>query len=110
MAFTAITADEQNIYAVMGGGALVWYRDIARDGTNAPDGSTGWASASGSAIGQGWDVFKHVFTGGGGIVYAITDTGLLFWYRDVLRDGTNASDGSSGWAGGFGNQSCRRAL
>lgn len=104
MAFTELTADELNIYGVTGGGALVWYRDLLRNGTNAPDGSTGWAPQSGSAIGQTWDQFKHVFAGGGGIIYAITDTGELIYYRDALRDGTNGPAGTSGWAAGSGNQ------
>jgi N,N-dimethylformamidase len=98
MTFTGITADEQNIYGITGGGALVWYRDTARNG------STGWAPASGSAVGQGWDQFRIVFAGGGGILYAITDAGQLLWYRDTLRNGTNAPDGTSGWAAGSGNQ------
>jgi N,N-dimethylformamidase beta subunit-like protein/tachylectin len=104
MAFTEITADELNIYGVMGGGALVWYRDTFRNGTNAADGSTGWSPASGSAIGQGWDQYKHVFAGGGGILYAITDDGELIWYKDTLRNGTNGPAGATGWAANSGAQ------
>jgi len=71
-------------------------KDLKRDGTNAPDGSTGWAGYK--QIGAGWN-FSHVFSGGDGVIYAIKPTGELLWYEDLKRDGTNAPDGSTGWAG-----------
>ena len=43
-------------------------------------------------VGEHWN-FKRVFSGGEGVIYAISDTGDLFWYR---HDGRN--DGSSGGA------------
>ena len=36
MAFTRVLADDRSIYAVTGGGLLVWYRDELRDGSNDP--------------------------------------------------------------------------
>jgi hypothetical protein len=46
------------IYAIKPTGELYWYQDLWRDGTNAPDGSTGWVGPK--QIGVGWD-FSHVF-------------------------------------------------
>ena len=104
MAFTGIVADDLSIYAVTGDGSLVWYRDTLRNGTNDPLGTSGWAAGSGNQIGAGWDIFKHIFSGADGIVYAIKDTGELLFYRDVLRNGTNGAGGTAGWGAGSGNQ------
>ena len=86
------------IYAVGSGGELFWYRDLNRDGSNSPDGSTGWAALSGSQIGTGWSGFRHVVPGGSGVIYAVTATGELRWYRDDRHDGSNDPSGDLGWA------------
>jgi Tachylectin len=70
------------------GGDLMWYR---HDGRN--DGSFRWAFSEGKKVGVGWGNLKHVFSGGDGVIYAITDNGDLMWYR---HDGRN--DGSFRWA------------
>ena len=59
-------------------------------------------------MGNGWNNFKQVFSGGDGIIYATQDTeldprtgrqtgGQLLWYR---HDGRG--DGSFKWAEGLG--------
>jgi hypothetical protein len=98
MAFLEVLADDQSIYAITGDGSLLWYRDDLRDGTNGPLGERGWAAASGSQIGTGWDGFTNVVSGGGGVLYGIQETGELVWYRDDQRDG------QPGWAAGSGSQ------
>jgi Tachylectin len=85
MAFTSVTSDGGVIYAVANSGALLWYQDIKRDGTNGSHAESGWASNSGSQIGSGWNEFKYILSGGAGIIYAIKATGELLWYRDVAR-------------------------
>ena len=90
MAFLELTGDERSIYAITGDGSLLWYRDDLKDGTNGPDAERGWAPASGSQIGFGWDQFADVVAGGNGVIYAILESGELLWYRDDLRDGTMA--------------------
>jgi len=92
------------LYAVDPAGGLHWYCDTNGAGGNSPDGSTGWAQGSGNQIGQGWDQFVHLFSGGGGIIYAIRPTGELLWYKDLWQNGQNAANGSAGWAQGSGNQ------
>ena len=44
------------IYFVKPNGDLLWYHDDRADGSNDPKGMSGWAHASGSRIGVGWDV------------------------------------------------------
>ena len=69
------------------GGDLMWYRHIGRE-----DGSFRWDGPR--RVGTRWDVFKHVFSGGNGIIYAIQENGDLLWYRHVGR-----GDGSFVWQG-----------
>jgi hypothetical protein len=104
MAFVQVLADDRSIYAISGGGALLWYRDGLRDGTNGAGAERGWAPGSGSQIGIGWAGFRHVFCGGGGVIYAIRETGELVWYRDDLRNGTNGAGAERGWAARSGSQ------
>jgi N,N-dimethylformamidase len=85
------------IYAVKPTGELLWYRDVARDGSNGPDGANGWDSHSGSQIGTHWGNLASVFAGDNGVIYAIKDSGQLFWYQDQRRDGRNGTGGSTGW-------------
>jgi Tachylectin/PQQ-like domain len=92
------------IYAIKPGGELLWYKDTDLKGNNGPKAERGWAPGSGNQIGFGWDNFKHVFSGGDGVIYAVTPDGKLLWYRDFNRRGGNAPDGSSGWSAGSGNQ------
>lgn len=92
------------IYAVKPSGELLWYRDLARNGSNGPTASTGWEVHSGSQIGIGWNSFSHVFSGGDGIIYAIRPTGELLWYKDIARNGTNGPNAATGWDANSGNQ------
>ncbi|NOU32035.1 MAG: hypothetical protein HOO96_29375 [Polyangiaceae bacterium] len=94
------------------GGELKWYRHDGRQ-----DGSFAWAPRSGSTVGTGWGGFKQVFSGGDGVIYAITPAtpatprtgigatyaghpasgGELKWYRHIGR-----ADGTFTWAPGSG--------
>ena len=69
------------------GGRLLWHRHLGW-----ADGSDRWAQAP-KTIGQGWD-FKHVFSGGDGVIYAINHDGDLVWYRHLGRE-----DGRFVWDG-----------
>ena len=99
-----IAGDDGILYAVRPNGDLLWYQDTRRDGSNGADGSRGWHPRSGSKIGAGWNQFVHILPGGNGKLYAIKPNGDLLWYQDRLRNGTNAPDGSTGWALRSGNK------
>lgn len=90
MGFTSVTADTNGvIYVVKESGSLQFYRDEARDGTAR------WAhSGVGRSIGDSWNDFVQIFSGGDGIIYAIAENGELYFYRDLAQDGT------SRWANG----------
>ena len=60
------------------------------------NGTDGWAEGSGNQIGEGWSGFRHLLSGGGGVIYAVTEKGDLLRYRDDAQDGTNGPDASSG--------------
>ena len=51
------------IYAQKPNGELYWYRDELCDGSNNPNGSSGWDPKSGRHIGSGWKQFVHVCAG-----------------------------------------------
>ena len=62
-------------------GQLLFYRDHTRDGTGDV--------ANPSVIGLGgWQLLRHVFSGGDGIIYAVDEDGRLLFGRDATRDGT----------------------
>ena len=44
---------------------------------------------------NGWGSFRSVFSGGDGIIYAITTDGNLVFYRDHSRSGTGDSSAPS---------------
>jgi len=95
------------------GGRLLWYRHVGRN-----DGSFRWEGPE--VVAHGWGQFKHVFSGGDGIIYAVEPTveslvpavgragppsgGRLLWYRHVRRaDGSSRLEGpktvGDGWGG-----------
>lgn len=69
------------------GGDLFWYRHLGRD-----DGSFRWEGPR--QVGIRWDAFKHLFSGGNGVIYGVQQNGDLLWYRHV-----GCSDGSFIWQG-----------
>jgi hypothetical protein len=61
-------------------GNLLWSKDTRRNGTGEVLNS--------SIIGHGgWQHFRNIFSGGDGIIYAITQDGNLLWYKDTQRNG-----------------------
>ena len=92
------------------GGDLKWYRHTGRE-----DGSYRWGTGSGNVVGTRWDVFQKVFSGGNGVIYAVTpyvpahpsevigggwiqaSGGDLKWYRHLGQ-----GDGTFRWAPGSG--------
>lgn len=91
------------IYFVKPNGDLLWYHDDRADGSNDPKGMSGWAHASGSRIGVGWDVATMLMGAAAGVLYISKPGGQLFWYQDILRDGASLPTGY-GWAPNSGKQ------
>jgi len=79
-----ICGDGGVIYAIDAKGRLLYYKDLARNGTGI------WAFGGVAQVlsDSGWNEYARVFSGGGGILYAIGTNGDLFYYRDEARDGT----------------------
>ena len=83
------------IYAVTNDYRLLWYGHSA-----FADGQIGWTlppaqtddKKMAGQIGEGWN-FKHVFGGGNGVIYAVTQDNRLLWYRH-----TGFADGRDAWA------------
>jgi hypothetical protein len=93
-----------HIYAITHDGRMRWYKDTDRQGQNGAQAERGWAPGSGNQISYGWEQFRHVFSGGGGIIYAITYDGRMRWYKDTDGQGQNGAQAERGWAPGSGNQ------
>lgn len=87
-----MAADTQgNMYVATGDGALLWYRDNARNGTMS------WARGAGNRLGIGWatDVLDIVAAEEGAF-YVLKKGGLLYWYKNEPRDGNVGWDPKSG--------------
>ena len=89
------------LFAVDAAGDLRWYR-YQGEGEDDVTGATGWHPNSSNRIGNGWQGFRTLFggpaepDGRGHVIYALTDTGDLLWYR---YDGEGEDDvtGATGW-------------
>lgn len=90
--FTNVLAgSDGEFFAFHADGTLYWYRYVLSDSNT---GAGGWASASGSVIGTGFNHYKRIFGGFDNVLYCEDDSGNLFWYR------YSAGNGSVGWANG----------
>lgn len=98
MVLKQLIHDTKSFYGITDTGGLIWLRDLKGDGTNSPDGFTGWAPNSGHQIGTGWGDGSRIFAGSDlGVIYVIKPNGDLLWYRDTAQDGSNGAAGRSGW-------------
>jgi hypothetical protein len=72
------------IYGVTPEGKLLWYKHNfykygVGTGGQGKDGQAAWEGPK--EVGTGWQNFKHVFSAGDGVIYAVTKEGKLLWYR-----------------------------
>ncbi len=69
---------------VKGNGRLLYFKDLARNGSEV------WAFGGGAQVlsNSGWENYTWVFSGGDGILYAIGTNGDLLFFRDEARDGS----------------------
>jgi hypothetical protein len=72
------------IYAITPEGRLLWYKHNfyrygVGSGGQGKDGQAAWEGPM--EVGTGWQNFKHVFSAGDGVIYAVTKEGKLLWYK-----------------------------
>ncbi|GAA1751088.1 N,N-dimethylformamidase beta subunit family domain-containing protein [Agromyces humatus] len=91
---TVLAGSNGTLFALLPNGDLTWYRYLVG---NPETGAGSWAARSGSRIGTGFTNFPRHFGGYDGIIWGVTGTGDLYWYRYLRNDGTT---GSGAWAGG----------
>ncbi|SJM92557.1 tachylectin-related carbohydrate-binding protein [Crenothrix polyspora] len=83
------------IYMVDSAGQLLW----SRYDTKFPDNQQWINRDKMTVINNGWQNYQHIFAGGDGVIYAITNTGKMHWFRH-----TGWQDGSNAWANDSGKQ------
>jgi hypothetical protein len=89
------SGDDGVIYTIAKSGKLYWSRHDGRF-----TGSQSWANGGRlTQIGSGWNNFVHAFSGGDGIIYAISADGKMYWFRH-----SGWLTGSSNWAPNSGVQ------
>ncbi len=90
---TVVGGGDGVLYGIDADGTLRWYRHLDPVG-----GTPQWqATRFGAVIGAGWTRFRHVVSGGAGVLYAVEPDGRLTWWRHL-----GAPDGSTTWAVGSG--------
>jgi hypothetical protein len=63
-----------------------------------------WDGLPSQKVGTNWGHFKHVFTVGGGIIYAVDNGGRLLWYEHLgVKEKTEKWNGGQEVASGWGN-------
>jgi len=67
------------IYVVQPDGTLRWYRHLGYQTGLGLETPGSWANPQ--TVGRGWNGYKHVFSGGQGVIYVIANDGTLRWYR-----------------------------
>jgi len=67
------------IYRVTSDGKLWWHRHVAYRTGAGLESPASWEG--GKEVGRGWEGMRQVFSAGGGVIYAVTPDGKLWWYR-----------------------------
>lgn len=81
---SVFSTGEGVIYAITQEGKLLWHKhNFYKYGVGSEaQGGQGQAAWEGpKEVGRGWQNFKHVFSSGDGIIYAVTKEGKLLWYK-----------------------------
>jgi N,N-dimethylformamidase len=89
---TVLAGETGELLGFMPDGSIRWYQYVV---TNLTTGAGYWANGgAGPVIGSGFNNFPRVFGGWDGVIYAVDDSGQLWWYQYT------AGNGSPGWARG----------
>jgi hypothetical protein len=73
------SAGDGVIYVIQPDGTLKWHRHLAYRTGQGLETPGAWANSRN--VGRGWTGYKHVFSGGDGVIYVIASDGTLKWYR-----------------------------
>lgn len=92
-----LASNEGVLYRVTSDGKLIWYQDEGHAGGGGGLGNDG----QGRVIGTGWNQFLRVMAADDGVLYAVTNTGDLMWYRHESHAWI-AETGMPGWRLGGG--------
>ncbi len=108
------SAGDGVIYAIDQGGNLLWYKhkqytEAVEMPMGAGSGMVGaglqlnwvrsWEDLNPRIVGRGWADFRHVFPGGDGIIYAVTQDGKLSKYRHVAYLNGRGIESPGAWEG-----------
>jgi Tachylectin len=83
------------IYGLGVDGILRWYRHNGATAGVAANVPGAWLGANN--VNVDWGVFKHVFTGGNGVFYVITQDGKLIWFRHAAFLTGQGTDVPGAW-------------
>jgi N,N-dimethylformamidase len=90
---TVLANSDGQLYAVMADGTIRWYKYQV---TNMATGAGSWVGGgSGPVIGSGFGAYSRFFGGWGGVIYAVDDNGVMWWFQYKAGDGTS---GAGAWA------------
>lgn len=91
--FRTVLADASGqLFGFTPDGSIHWYKYVV---SNLNTGAGSWASGgTGPVIGSGFAAYPRVFGGWSGVIFAVDNTGQLWWYQYT------AGNGASGWANG----------
>lgn len=108
------SAGDGVIYAVAEDGRLLWYKHKSymepaempsgadsgmADATSRLNWVRSWESVEPRVVGAGWGDFRHVFPGGDGIIYVVTQDGKLQRYRHVAYLEGRGAQSPGAWEG-----------
>jgi hypothetical protein len=85
------------IYAISADGKLWWYHHVAYRTGGTLEQPGAWAG--GTVVGRGWEGYQYVFSAAGGVIYAITPDGKLWWYRHKAYRSGGSLDTPGAWEG-----------
>ncbi|HEX8237576.1 MAG TPA: tachylectin-related carbohydrate-binding protein [Abditibacteriaceae bacterium] len=85
-------AENGLIYTISDDGTLNWYQHNGFKTGAAANVAGSWSGPR--EVASGWDSYKNVFSGGGNVIYAITQEGNLLWFRHK-----GAANGTNEWEG-----------
>jgi hypothetical protein len=90
------------IYGITQDGRLIWNRHAAFLTGQGLESAGAWETSR--VVSTGWGNYRKVFSGGGGIIYAITQSGQLLWFKHTgFASGAPQIEGPRPVANGWGN-------